>query len=126
MTHLQKTKKHRVKVTGNRGSWFAKASDDGRSIPVLWKHQINFRELMLETDWEENGRDRTALKRELVREYFETGGHGTKEVIIARALDPDVRPHDRKEYICCYEAEVVSTRPEIKLNLLSKAFECRK
>jgi len=115
----------RVKVIGNRGSWFAKASNDGRSIPVLWLPQIKFKELTLETDWQENGRDQTASKRKLVRQYFEGGSPVSKEVIVARALNPDIRPHDRKKYICCYNTEVISTWPEVKLKLKSKVFECK-
>lgn len=124
--HHQKTKLSRVKVTGNRGNWFATTSDDGRSVPVLWDHQIERRdgEFILETDWQKNGRAKTASKRRLVREYFDTDGPKIKEVIVAQAQDPNLRPHARRRYIRCYSVDVMATQPEIKLRLLSKVFEC--
>ena len=56
---MNKTKLPHIKVTGNRGNWFAAASDDGRQIPVLWKHQYNYKEMKITTDWVANGRDVT-------------------------------------------------------------------
>jgi hypothetical protein len=53
--------------------------------------------------------------------YFEQFLGAETEFILARAKNPDVRPHEREGYICVYLAKVLSTNPEIELEIISRS-----
>ena len=112
-----------IEIIGQRGSWFATAS--GRQLPVLWKHQFDFRTMVLKTDWVEFGREETASKREEMREYFRKFEGAEAEFILAEAVDTDDRPHEKRNYLCIYLAEVLSTDPEIKLKVIDKVAKAK-
>jgi hypothetical protein len=115
----------RVKIRGSIGSWFATVQ--GKSLPIMWGDQMTMVDggLYLKTDWLENAREQTAIKRKQFVDYFEPKVGGIAEIVVATAKDPKSRPRQILEYVAVYEVDVIKATPEIELKIRSKIVEAR-
>jgi hypothetical protein len=115
----------RVKIAGQRGSWFATAED--QKLPIMWADEIHREngKLALRTDWLESPRKETASKRAELVNFFENALSKETKIIVAQAKDTSVHPREIKHYVCIYKVIVCQTTPEIELQIIEKIAEAK-
>jgi hypothetical protein len=110
------------KITGQRGSWFARAGD--KRMPIMWADEI--RGKILCTDWVETAREHTANKRQELIDYFEPNLNAETNIIVANAINTKVRPRSIDGYVAVFRVRVLGVEPEIELQLLERIADSKK
>jgi hypothetical protein len=113
----------KLKITGRRGSWFARVEGRGEPLPIMWADEITNQRLT--TDWMLNGREETAYKREQFRDFFEPHVGEVIEFIVARAKDPNSVPRELDKYVAVFSGRVLGVTPEIDLEILSRVADSK-
>jgi hypothetical protein len=114
-----------IKIKGRIGSWFATAGE--KSLPIMWYDQFRKQgeKFVIETDWLENARTKTANKRQEFIDFFEPRLGENAEIILANAKNPNCRPREIKDYVGVFGVKVVELCPEIKLEIIDRVAHSR-
>ena len=111
-----------VKITGQRGSWFARAGD--KRMPIMWADEIHGK--ILCTDWVQTAREHTANKRQELIDYFEPNLKAETHIIVAKATDTKARPRSIDDYVAVFRVKVLGVEPEIELELIERIADSKK
>lgn len=115
----------RLRITGQRGSWFAKVEKRDHRLPIMWADEMQTQNKRLTTNWLQNGLEHTAHKRQEFLEYFKPLIDEQTEFVLARAVDPTVLPREMDGYIGVFSGCVLATDPEIDIEVLSRVADAR-
>ena len=106
---------HPRNIKGMRGSWFAKAPGYKDNLPIMWSYEYNGKNHILETGWMTN-ESVPETKRNSFREFFKLRLNKEIPIALAETKDSNKFPHEIREYIGIFIAEVVGYEPQIILN----------
>ena len=106
---------HPRNIKGMRGSWFAKTTGYKDNLPIMWGYEYNGKNHILETGWMTN-ESVPETKRNSFREFFKLRLNKEIPIALAEAKDSNKFPHEIREYIGIFIAEVVGYEPQIILN----------
>lgn len=115
----------KVKIVGQRGSWFAKY--DELKLPIMWADEI-FRsegKQILRTDWLDTAKEHAAPKRKNLIRYFEPSLNSETTFIIAQAVDVVAPTREIKRYVGVFKGIVREVTPEIEIEITERIADAK-